>query len=61
MDTEKTEQATNGTAQSDKSIMDQMTDLVAGAAGTLAETAVKAVAKKTTRENPPASRCIRWR
>jgi len=49
MDTEKTEQATNGTDQSDKPITEQMTDLVASAAGTLAETAVKTVAKKATK------------
>jgi hypothetical protein len=46
MDTEKTNQEKNG---ANKSVVDEMTDLVAGAAGAFAETAVKAVAKKTER------------
>ncbi|MGY4350255.1 hypothetical protein ACVWXM_006748 [Bradyrhizobium sp. GM7.3] len=46
METEKANQEKNG---ADKTVVDQMTDLVAGAAGALAETAVKAVAKKTER------------
>jgi hypothetical protein len=46
MDTEKTDQASKGADQSNKPVIDQMTDLVSGAAGALAETAVKAVAKK---------------
>jgi hypothetical protein len=44
--TEKTNHEKNG---ANKSVVDEMTDLVAGAAGALAETAVKAVAKKTER------------
>ena len=47
MDTEKTEQASNGAAKTDtdqakKPIIDQVTDQAAEAAGTLAEIAVKA-------------------
>ena len=48
-DTEKTAQADNGADQSNKPVIDRMTDLVAEAAGALAETAVKVVARKATK------------
>ena len=52
MDTEKTQYGNgqdNSPPEEKKPIIDQVTDLAADAAGTLAETAVKAGAKKAER------------
>jgi len=54
MDTEKTDQTKGGDGQTEakKPVIEQMTDLAAAAAGALAESAVKAVARKAVARMP---------